>query len=798
MIICKIIKNSPEISQEYNKSSNKFTTTSKHFKTLVNETHNFKKKLIFSPNVSVVLPQISKNDSERLFVDSNRKTVPLDSILNVENSDSYLDQQLSTNESRDSPVAESPCSHRKRAKRKLSKNYFSDVATDKRCPKTRKISIKPEVITSSDGHSCSPLRSTKKDVSDENSFSSSPSLLSTTTALSKNAEGTFIGFIDSEISESYYRFQTAIKCFVFLKSMEKEDFSNMTTVSPSLPFFNCVDVLCPTGCADSSENKAREYNCEKECTKSIENSVDRIEMQMQMQKSLESDSSSRIETDIIDDKQEFAHVQQEVSKNSNSVLSLPDPEMEEAMDINLWQHDEKVSRKKKALMFKSVKERNRRRILFDGSVKLHSAADNVNVVQLEAPVPLKQLEASNDSQIDDLKQSLPEKMSVQKKGDIKITSELNTYCRVPDSKQESDSTKIMSRLNEKSSYNWVTETNDESSLVGKSSVSQTWPSKPCVNFLKVRSEEDNIQVSRMPIPKIEPNITTNSCPVPSTTKSMVEIFPPKFANNSKLKVGPGLLSKSRSYSSISTEASLKTAEIIPSTEKNGNTNFKSFPVDIVCTKSIASIGLMPADDYKIHTGHAFPSNFPQSPVTTYESSSCSVELIEKYSQETVATISDTVTNGDQNHVTEIVTFIPSQPITVFSSSSKDNISTTIKTDQTAGDIKSDGTVEVDIASSGIFKSENLSVSCTQTKEKCTQIKKAISDQNKQSFDNICSSFIFPKAPSVELFEGQNISSSKVNFVDSFLEKIEFGNNHINFPEKLTESPKKFILDAISR
>lgn len=786
IVIPNVVKNSATLSQECNKPSKKFTTTSKHFKALISKTDNFKKKLLFSPQ-----PQNSENDSENLFIDSNKI------FTSFENSASYLDLQASINESGNSPVVKSPGSLRKRAKRKLSKNHLTDDTTGKRSPKTRKTSIKPPEVTINLAiDASSPFELTKKQNSDENSSPSSPPSSSTSNVV-KNVKGTFIGFSDSQIRESYNRFQTAIKCFEYLKSMESEVFSDMATVSPRLPVSNRIDVLCHTGCADSlqkmnmttrsksSYSKADERDRKEQVANCIENLVDATDV-LQHKKRQKFDSSGRTEV-----KQELAKVHQEERKNENSVLSLPDPEMEEATDINSWQHNEKVLRKKRALMFKSVKERNRRRILLDGSVKLYSTGDNVNFVQPEAPVTSKQPEASNESQTDDLKQSFPEKKFAEKKDDTPLFTDLNTYSCVSDSSGEAVLPK-MNDSNDASSSNCVMQTNDEPSLVGKSSVSQTCPSKLDVESLEIENEEPKIQVSRMPEADIARSITSQFCLVPSTSQPTVETPCPKLDGDSKSKI------KSQIYSSILTEAILDAAKSIHPSERNVDMNLESFPIDIVGKKSPASsIDSLSTDERENYTCNVFPSNYLYAPDTTSRSTSSSVELIEKASQGTVVTISDTVSLPIcvENNL------LPSQPITISSStSSSDHPLTAYKYNQTADTLESQELVDEDIVSSDRFTSHDSFVNGTPAKVKCAKLKKSINDQNEKLLDNIRSSFSFvcPMTLSVEKYKSQSISSSNVNIDDSSRHKNEFRNRYVNFPDKPTESPKNFTHHAINR
>ncbi len=66
------------------------------------------------------------------------------------------------------------------------------------------------------------------------------------------------------------------------------------------------------------------------------------------------------------DKYENGRVRDADSKKENLLLSLPDTETEEVVDVNLWEKNEMVKKKRKSL-FKSVKERNRKSSLFDAS-----------------------------------------------------------------------------------------------------------------------------------------------------------------------------------------------------------------------------------------------------------------------------------------------------------------------------------------------------------------------------------------------------------------------------------------------
>lgn len=749
-----ITKNSAPISQECPKSSKKFTATSKRFKTLINKENNFKKKLEFSQNVSSRSHTI-ENDSEGLFIDLTKRDPPLDNVPKVDNQISYLDQQPSIDESRNSPVVKSPANHRKAAKRKFSKNTPDDAA-DKRLKTRKTTNGLPEVVISVQKLR-SPLKLTKRRIS-RDSTSSSPSSASPNLQ-SKNAEGTFLGFNDAQISDSYYRLQTAVKCFEYLKSMEGQ-VAHMSPVILRPPSSNSVDLLCRTGCTSVEKVKVTPRAKKSKSNVQAEKKLENEPVHVQPQKLQE--SSNRIK----ESKQEPMKVQGK--EKENNVLSLPDPEME-AIDPNVWQHNEKVSRKKKALMFKSVKERNRRSLLLDGVGKL-STDEHKNSV-LQEPVLITQTEENQDPQTDQVGQvvtdTCAEKSEVPPAGNSGDPS---------DCKEDVVLTNIVSDLCKNSSSDMI-QKEDEPSTVSQS---------PCKSNVELRKIEEQHAVSQILWPD-EVNVMKSSL----ISNPQFKILLSKI-DDSKLEAESCFSTENKTSS-----PAMETKEALAS--ETENINLESHTVDVQEILSVAgtddiqeklSASICSETSYKVETN----TNIPAHPlVASDERSSPSVELIEKSSQPTIDTISDTVANSDESHPQEIV--ISSQPsgdpkLSAYEmhQPATSELNGIIPTD--AAPLDEDESIEKD----------HLLARHIQTRVKCAKLKKAINDQNEKLLDNIRTSFslISPQALSVKRYRTPKSSGSSVHDADSPTSRVSFVKLDKDSPKKAIQSPEKLRIIHIKR
>lgn len=421
------VSSTPSAPQSNTGKSKKFTSTGKRFKTLINKTESTKRKLQFNKeetkSPSFVEQNNFENDSECLFVETANYKKDDDDKLENKKIRSYLEQQLSVVDSPNfttlktysrKSIKRKRCSNANKDQ-KMTENInfiekFDNLVKDEgslRKKKVEQISEFPENGSKSesakydcntnDGIDKIKRRSSKK----LNDFANNKNTVNYT----KSPEGMFLGFDRNQLLESYSKLKNTllhvgkidekknvlkndvrIQLPIYLEDtinssiLENAEINDKDELNNSSPLLKksknkLVKKIKVEGKPSNYEEKNREKNKSKRVE--IKSNTNEDEQEQTILKSVDDNKHQLKLLNDGNEKQKKDDENQKEIPNSitrkekeNLLLSLPDTDAGEVVDVNIWERSDKVNKKKKSL-FKSVKERNRKNLLFVQNGEIH-------------------------------------------------------------------------------------------------------------------------------------------------------------------------------------------------------------------------------------------------------------------------------------------------------------------------------------------------------------------------------------------------------------------------------------------